>query len=98
MSGIVSDVTARYAPGWCTDTRKQRVDEGWWAESLRPYRSDDIVEVMEENEDIACECCACKGSVRATSICRLTVDMYASRHRIKGKSTAHRLLSLYHIS
>ena len=57
MAGTVCDVTARYASDWCTDTRKHRVDEKWWVQSLRPFKPDDIIEIMEENEDIACEGC-----------------------------------------
>lgn len=39
--GKVKDVTRRYCPHWMTVTRKQRVDENWWAESLNPWKEKD---------------------------------------------------------
>ncbi|XP_063989217.1 DNA repair protein complementing XP-C cells homolog [Diachasmimorpha longicaudata] len=36
-SGSLKDITRRYCPHWLTDTRKQRVDEKWWSESLAPW-------------------------------------------------------------
>ncbi|XP_053326335.1 DNA repair protein complementing XP-C cells [Spea bombifrons] len=36
-AGYVKDVTRRYDPEWMTSTRKRRVDEDWWEETLRPY-------------------------------------------------------------
>ena len=50
------DVTARYASDWLTVGRKQRVDQGWWEETLRPYQSHDLMETMQENETILCTC------------------------------------------
>lgn len=49
----VTDVTARYASDWLTTVRKSRVDNGWWEETLRPFRPPSMLEIMEENEDIA---------------------------------------------
>ncbi|XP_045390082.1 LOW QUALITY PROTEIN: DNA repair protein complementing XP-C cells [Lemur catta] len=45
----VRDVTPRYDPAWMTATRRLRVDAGWWAETLRPYRGPSTE--REEQED-----------------------------------------------
>ncbi|XP_033216214.1 DNA repair protein complementing XP-C cells homolog isoform X3 [Belonocnema kinseyi] len=36
--GTVKDVTRRYCPNWLTVTRKQRVDENWWRDALKPWK------------------------------------------------------------
>ena len=46
----VKDVTAKYASGWMAATRKLRVVEDWWQETLKPfkpYKTD-----RDENEDL----------------------------------------------
>ncbi|KAM4722293.1 DNA repair protein complementing XP-C cells [Rhinophrynus dorsalis] len=48
-SGCVKDVTRRYDAEWMTSTRKRRVDQEWWEETLRPYRSPNTDQ--EERED-----------------------------------------------
>ena len=47
----VRDITARYASGWCTHTRKHRLSGDWWSEVLQPY-SPDKAECEQEEEDI----------------------------------------------
>nr|XP_015203476.1 PREDICTED: DNA repair protein complementing XP-C cells [Lepisosteus oculatus] len=37
--GFVKDLTKRYDPTWMTSTRKRRVDEEWWEETLESYKS-----------------------------------------------------------
>ncbi|XP_050463261.1 DNA repair protein complementing XP-C cells homolog [Cataglyphis hispanica] len=32
--GLIKDVTRRYCPQWLSVTRKQRIDEKWWTETL----------------------------------------------------------------
>ncbi len=49
----MTDVTARYASDWLTVARRNRVDESWWEETLRPFRTPNMFEIMEENEDIS---------------------------------------------
>ncbi|XP_077981507.1 DNA repair protein complementing XP-C cells-like [Glandiceps talaboti] len=47
----VKDVTCRYASKWMSHTRKQRVDQEWWEETLSPYQPRDTEK--NENEDLA---------------------------------------------
>ncbi len=49
----MTDVTARYASDWLTVARRNRVDESWWEETLRPFRTPNMFEITEENEDIS---------------------------------------------
>ncbi len=56
LEGVcVRDVTPRYASDWCTRVYKQRLDRGWWAESLRPFELSDLEAKKREDEDIICE-------------------------------------------
>ncbi|XP_007888569.2 DNA repair protein complementing XP-C cells isoform X1 [Callorhinchus milii] len=48
----VKDVTQRYDPAWMTYTRKQRVDPGWWDETLELYKSDCIEREKEEDLEL----------------------------------------------
>ncbi|XP_070559487.1 DNA repair protein complementing XP-C cells-like [Ptychodera flava] len=47
----VKDVTCRYASKWMSHTRKQRVDDEWWEETLSPYQPCDTD--RNESEDMA---------------------------------------------
>uniref|UniRef100_A0A8C5Q6F4 XPC complex subunit, DNA damage recognition and repair factor n=1 Tax=Leptobrachium leishanense TaxID=445787 RepID=A0A8C5Q6F4_9ANUR len=47
--GCVKDVTRRYDAQWMTNTRKRRVDEDWWEETLKPYKIRS--KEQEEKED-----------------------------------------------
>ena len=47
----VVDVTARYASDWCEATRRQRLSESWWRETLQPYSGSRDERKMED-EDI----------------------------------------------
>lgn len=46
-------MTRRYVPHWHSDTRKKRVSEEWWNESLWPYLPPSTPQEKEEDEDIA---------------------------------------------
>ena len=48
--GTIKDVTRRYCPNWLTVTRKQRVDENWWSESLAPWKEQNTVTSKAEDE------------------------------------------------
>lgn len=50
--GGVKDVTARYAKLWLSHTRKQRVDQDWWEESLSPFNTTPHAANMEEDDEI----------------------------------------------
>lgn len=50
----MSDVTARYASDWCTATRRFRLSESWWQETLQPYAATKEERELEE-EDIMSE-------------------------------------------
>ena len=45
------DVTARYAKQWLSQTRKLRVDEDWWTETLNDSRTN-YDEIMLEDDEI----------------------------------------------
>ncbi|CAH2312069.1 DNA repair complementing XP-C cells [Pelobates cultripes] len=47
--GCVKDVTRRYDAQWMTSTRKRRIDEEWWEETLMPYKNPNSE--REEKED-----------------------------------------------
>ncbi|XP_015121057.1 DNA repair protein complementing XP-C cells homolog [Diachasma alloeum] len=49
-SGTLKDITRRYCPHWLTDTRKHRVDEKWWKESLAPWAEKDTAMSRAEDE------------------------------------------------
>ncbi|XP_026189206.1 DNA repair protein complementing XP-C cells isoform X2 [Mastacembelus armatus] len=44
--GFVKDLGRRYDPTWMTSSRKRRVDEDWWEETLEPFLG------PEDNRDI----------------------------------------------
>ncbi|KAL0273232.1 UNVERIFIED_CONTAM: hypothetical protein PYX00_005958 [Menopon gallinae] len=48
----LKDVTKRYVPNWHSDTRKRRVDEAWWNETMWPYQGPRTAQDREEDEDI----------------------------------------------
>ncbi|XP_074609302.1 DNA repair protein complementing XP-C cells homolog isoform X2 [Acropora palmata] len=45
----IKDVTNRYASSWMSKTRKLRIDDDWWEETLRPFKSRN--KKMNELED-----------------------------------------------
>lgn len=48
--GTIKDVTRRYCPQWLTVTRKQRVDEKWWLETLSYWKEKDSAISRAEDE------------------------------------------------
>ncbi|KAM8930517.1 DNA repair protein complementing XP-C cells [Pelodytes ibericus] len=52
-AGCAKDITRRYDAEWMTGTRKRRVDQDWWEETLMPYKSPNAE--REEKEDVEFE-------------------------------------------
>ncbi|XP_077370968.1 DNA repair protein complementing XP-C cells isoform X2 [Festucalex cinctus] len=49
--GFVKDLGRKYDPTWMTSTRKRRVEEEWWEETLQPFlRPEDERDVKEDKE------------------------------------------------
>ncbi|XP_077457474.1 DNA repair protein complementing XP-C cells [Stigmatopora argus] len=49
--GFVKDLGRKYDPTWMTSTRKRRVEEEWWVETLQPFlRPEDEHDVKENKE------------------------------------------------
>ncbi|KAH0552003.1 hypothetical protein KQX54_004093 [Cotesia glomerata] len=48
--GKLKDVTRRYCRHWLTVTRKQRIDQEWWTESLSPWIESNSVMSRAEDE------------------------------------------------
>ncbi|XP_017877259.1 DNA repair protein complementing XP-C cells homolog [Ceratina calcarata] len=49
-NGLIKDVTRRYCPQWLMVTRKQRVDEKWWKETISPWKEKDTAISKAEDE------------------------------------------------
>lgn len=50
-SGHINDVTRRYDPEWMTRTRKRRVDQEWWEETLGPFRNHNMKQEDREEAE-----------------------------------------------
>ena len=48
----LKDVTCRYCVSFSTVTRKLRVDEKWWKESLSPFLTRPTAQDREEDEEL----------------------------------------------
>ena len=48
----VKDITQKYAGNWVTQTRKLRIDEEWWKETLQPYCPVDLIRDRTEDYHI----------------------------------------------
>ncbi|XP_061154733.1 DNA repair protein complementing XP-C cells isoform X1 [Syngnathus typhle] len=49
--GFVKDLGRKYDPTWMTSSRKRRVEEEWWEETLQPFlRPEDEQDIKEEKE------------------------------------------------
>lgn len=46
---LIKDVTRRYCPQWLSVTRKQRIDEKWWTETLSYWQERETA--MSKGED-----------------------------------------------
>ncbi|XP_016844179.1 DNA repair protein complementing XP-C cells homolog isoform X2 [Nasonia vitripennis] len=51
-AGTIKDVTRRYCPHWLTDTRKKRVDEKWWSETLLGWKEKKTAISKAEDEQL----------------------------------------------
>ncbi|KAK6625750.1 hypothetical protein RUM43_006049 [Polyplax serrata] len=49
----LKDVTKRYVPNWHSETKKKRVDDEWWNETMKPYLPPRTAQDREEDEEIA---------------------------------------------
>ncbi|XP_054016755.1 DNA repair protein complementing XP-C cells homolog [Hylaeus anthracinus] len=47
---LIKDVTKRYCPHWLTVTRKQRIEEKWWVQTLSYWREKDTAISRAEDE------------------------------------------------
>ncbi|XP_029159874.1 LOW QUALITY PROTEIN: DNA repair protein complementing XP-C cells homolog [Nylanderia fulva] len=48
--GLIKDVTRRYCPQWLSVTRKQRIDEKWWTETLVYWLEKETAMSKKEDE------------------------------------------------
>ncbi|XP_012229942.1 DNA repair protein complementing XP-C cells [Linepithema humile] len=48
--GLIKDVTRRYCPQWLSVTRKQRIDEKWWIETLTYWQEKETAISKQEDE------------------------------------------------
>ncbi|KAL6267848.1 hypothetical protein P5V15_000920 [Pogonomyrmex californicus] len=47
---LIKDVTRRYCPQWLSVTRKQRIDEKWWTETLSYWQEKETAMSKQEDE------------------------------------------------
>ncbi|XP_011868459.1 PREDICTED: DNA repair protein complementing XP-C cells homolog isoform X2 [Vollenhovia emeryi] len=47
---LIKDVTRRYCPQWLSVTRKQRIDEKWWTETLSYWQERETAMSRQEDE------------------------------------------------
>jgi xeroderma pigmentosum group C-complementing protein len=47
---LLKDVTRRYCPQWLSVTRKQRIDEKWWTETLSYWLEGETAMSKREDE------------------------------------------------
>ncbi|KAJ8676658.1 hypothetical protein QAD02_012445 [Eretmocerus hayati] len=52
MDDSLKDVTRRYCPHWMTDTRKKRVEEKWWKETLSVWEEKKTAISKAEDEQL----------------------------------------------
>ncbi|XP_057335565.1 DNA repair protein complementing XP-C cells homolog [Microplitis mediator] len=50
--GTIKDVTRRYCPHWLTVTRKQRIDQEWWSDTLSPWIESNSALSRAEDESL----------------------------------------------
>ncbi|KAL0111899.1 hypothetical protein PUN28_013245 [Cardiocondyla obscurior] len=48
--GLIKDVTRRYCPQWLSVTRKQRIDEKWWMQTLNYWQERETAMSKQEDE------------------------------------------------
>ena len=50
--GFVKDLGRKYDPTWMTSSRKRRVDEDWWEETLEPFLSPEDERDIKEDKEV----------------------------------------------
>ncbi|XP_040917530.1 DNA repair protein complementing XP-C cells isoform X2 [Toxotes jaculatrix] len=50
--GFVKDLGRKYDPTWMTSSRKRRVDEEWWEETLEPFLGPEDERDMKEDKEL----------------------------------------------
>ncbi|XP_042347792.1 DNA repair protein complementing XP-C cells [Plectropomus leopardus] len=50
--GFVKDLGRKYDPTWLTSSRKRRVDEDWWEETLEPFLGPDDERDRKEDKEL----------------------------------------------
>ncbi|KAJ8015909.1 hypothetical protein DPEC_G00001580 [Dallia pectoralis] len=50
--GHLKDLGSKYDPTWMTSTRKRRVDEEWWEETLEPFLAPQSERDMHEDKEL----------------------------------------------
>ncbi|XKL66853.1 hypothetical protein PGB90_010273 [Kerria lacca] len=48
----IKDVTRRYVPQYLTVTRKLRIDENWWKNTMEPFKPSNTAQNREEDEEL----------------------------------------------
>lgn len=50
--GFVKDMGRKYDPTWMTSSRKRRVDDDWWEETLEPFLGPEDERDMKEDKEV----------------------------------------------
>lgn len=50
--GFLKDLGKKYDPTWMTSSRKRRVDEDWWEETLEPFRGPEDERDIKEDKEV----------------------------------------------
>lgn len=50
--GFVKDLGRKYDPTWMTSSRKRRVDEEWWEETLEPFLGPEDERDRKEDKEV----------------------------------------------
>lgn len=50
--GFVKDLGRKYDPTWMTSSKKRRVDEDWWEETLEPFLGPEDERDMKEDKEV----------------------------------------------
>lgn len=57
--GFVKDLGRKYDPTWMTSSRKRRVDEEWWEETLEPFQGPEDERDKKEDKEVKRHPSAC---------------------------------------
>ncbi|XP_062314319.1 DNA repair protein complementing XP-C cells [Osmerus eperlanus] len=50
--GNLKDLSRKYDPNWMTSSRKRRVDEEWWEETLEPFLGEETERDLQEDKEL----------------------------------------------